>query len=136
VRVGQFTGDQQTVSCRLRPIGPEGGGTFAAYIQNAFEEEATITGRRPAEGEVELRGVLRRVDVDCGIVEASWTIEMDMSIGEQPPFTVKTVRRFDGNYLGGVVFQRAYTAFVPSVQEFVHDVLASPAFQAAVAATR
>ena len=135
IKLGQFTGDQRSVSCRLQPISPEGGGTFASYIRNAFDEEMIIAERRPREGEVvELTGTLKNINVDCGIISASWTIEMEFSVGGRPPFTVRTVHTFDGNYFGGVVLTRAYTAFVPSVQEFVNAVLNNPSFRAATAA--
>ncbi len=81
-----------------------------------------------------MNGILKDIDVDCGIVSASWMIEMEMTVGAQPPFIVKTVREFDGNYFGGVVVTRAYTAFVPTVQDFVNDLLINPSFQAAAKA--
>ena len=59
-----------------------------------------------------------------------------MTIGAHPPFTVKTVRPFDGNYFGGIVVTRAYTAFVPAVQDLVNDVLTNPSFQAAARAPK
>jgi hypothetical protein len=59
-----------------------------------------------------------------------------MTIGALPPFTVKTVRTFDGNYFGGVVLSHAYTAFVPAVQDLVNDVLTNPSFQAAARAQK
>jgi hypothetical protein len=131
IKLGQFSGEQKSVSCRLQPIGPEGGGTFASYIRNAFKDEMIIAGVTPPETAMELNGTLKDIDVDCGIISAAWVIEMEMTIGALPPFTVKTVRAFDGNYFGGVVLSRAYTAFVPAVQDLVNDVLTNPSFQAA-----
>src|SRR5262249_23506053 len=123
IKLGQFTGDQKSAMCRLQPITPEGGGTFATYIRNAFIDEMTIAGVTPSPDALELNGRLKTVEVDCGITSASWVIEMEMSIGNRPPFTVRTVRPFDGNYLGSVVVSRAYTAFIPTVQDFVNDTL-------------
>jgi hypothetical protein len=85
---------------------------------------------------MELKGTLKDIDVDCGIISASWVIEMEVTIGTLPPFTVRTVRAFDGNFSGGVVLTRAYTAFVPAVQGLVHDVLTNPSFQAAARAQK
>ena len=131
VKLGQFVGDEKSVSCRLQPISPEGGGTFASYIRNAFNEDIIMAGGRPNATQVELGGTLKNIDVDCGIISASRIIEMDLNVGNQPPFTVKTVYSFDGNYFGAVVFSRAYTAFVPAIQRFVNDVVKHASFQAA-----
>jgi hypothetical protein len=136
IKLGQFTGEQKSVSCRLQPISPEGGGTFASYIRNAFNDEMIIAGITPTEAAMELNGRIKDVEVDCGIISASWVIEMELTIGAQPPFTVRTNRAFDGNYFGNVVLTRAYTAFVPTVQDFVNDVLMSPPFQAAARAQK
>jgi len=136
IKLGQFAGDQKSVSCRLQPISPEDGSTFASYIRNAFNEEMIIAGVNAGDGAPELRGTLKNIDVDCGIISASWIIEMEFSVGDRAPFTVKTVREFDGNYFGQVVFSRAYTAFVPSVQAFVNDALNHPSLQAAAGGVR
>ena len=78
IKLGQFTGEQKSVSCRLQPIGPEGGGTFASYIRNAFNDEMVIAGATPAPTAVELKGTLKDIDVDCGIISASWVIAAEL----------------------------------------------------------
>ena len=131
VKVGQFVGDQKSISCRLQPLEPQGGETFAAYIRNAFNEEIIMAGAKTNEAGIGLNGTLKDIDVDCGILSASWTIEMELSVGDRPPFTVKTIHNFDGNYFGAVVFSRAHAAFVPAIQHFINDVVKHPSFQAA-----
>ncbi len=71
------------------------------------------------------------IDVSCGIIEADWTIDLDISVNGQPAQRVRTVRRFDGNYVGQVVAMRAYQAFVPTVQQVVADILALPSVRSA-----
>jgi hypothetical protein len=134
IKVGPITGAQTSVSCRLQPIGPEGSGTFASYIQEAIADEVVIAGGAPRDRTIQISGTLTNVDVDCGIINGSWTIEMALVVNNGPPVSVKTARNFDGNYFGGVVLQRAYGAFVPTVQQFVADVLNSAAVQAAAKA--
>lgn len=136
IKIGHFTGDQKSVSCRLQAIAPEGDETFASYIRNAFEDEMIIAGITPSEEAWELTGTLKDVDVDCGIISGSWVIEMEMSVDDQPPFMVKTVHEFAGNYFGAVVYGRAYAAFVPAVQDFVNDVLTHSTIQAVATATK
>jgi hypothetical protein len=131
IKLGQFSGEQKSVWCRLQPISPEGGVTFASYIKNAFNDEIIIAGVTPTQGSIELNGTLRDIDVDCGMGSASWVIEMEFTLGAQPPFTVRTSRAFEGSFAGAVVGARAYQAFVPTVQDLVNDVLMNPAFQAA-----
>lgn len=131
VQVGNFQGTQKEVSCRLQPIGPEGNATFATYIQKALRDEVLIAGNTPRPQTVQITGTVRNIDVSCGIITGSWTIEVDISVNSGPPVPVKTVKTFDGNYLGAVVATRAYQAFVPSIQQLVHDILSNPAVQGA-----
>jgi hypothetical protein len=131
IRLGQITGSQTSASCRLQPIAPENDTTFASYIRKAFEDELVIANAPPHNKVVELSGTVKNVDVDCGIIDGDWTIDMAVSVNSQPPVEIKTVRRFDGNYAGVIVLNRAMTAFVPSVQQLIDDVLTSPAMLAA-----
>ncbi|MGQ0694155.1 MAG: hypothetical protein ACT4OL_01090 [Nitrospiraceae bacterium] len=128
IKLGQFLGDQRTVSCRLYQISPQGSATFASYIPYAFDKELTIAEVNPSEGQMELNGTLKNVDVSCGVFSASWTIEMELSVGTQPPFTVKTVRSFDSALDGNRMVLRAFDSFWPTVRDFMNDVLTNPAF--------
>jgi hypothetical protein len=129
VQVGAFQGTQNSVSCRLQPIGPEGNATFAAYIQKALRDEVLIAGNAPRSRTVQITGTVKSVDVSCGIISASWTIDVDISVNGGPPVAIRTVKTFDGNYMGAVVATRAYQAFVPTIQQLVHDILSNPAVQ-------
>ena len=131
IEVGEFQGGPSSVSCRLQPISPDGGKTFAKYIQDAFKDEIIVANAR-ALPTVKVTAVVKSVDVDCAIVTGSWSIEMEVAVNGAPPFTVKTNRAFDGNLLGAVVLQRAYQAFVPTVQEAVTNILNSQAYQVAL----
>jgi hypothetical protein len=132
VEVGQISGNETTVSCRLQPIGPENGETFASYIAKAINEEIIMAGGAQRGPKVTISGTLKTIDVDCGILSGSWIIKMDVSINNQPPFPVNTVYQFDGNYFGYVVLERAHTAFIPMIQDLVNNIISSPSFQAAV----
>lgn len=138
ISLGQFTGTQDRVWCRLErlSVSPKHGGTFASYIWNAFADAIVMAdvarSTPPTEAAVELTGTLKDIDVNCGIISGSWTIEMVLTLGGQPPFSVRTVRAFESEFFSaGSVGRRAYEAFAPSVQEFVNDVLISPSFQSA-----
>jgi hypothetical protein len=131
VQVGEFAGSQRTVSCRLQPIGPEGNATFASYIQKALRDEVLIAGNTTRPRTVQLTGTVKNVDVSCGIITASWTIDVDVSVNGGPPVPIRTVKTFDGNYMGAVVATRAYQAFVPTIQQLVNEILSNPAVQGA-----
>ncbi|CAN5657071.1 hypothetical protein BH10PSE6_BH10PSE6_47030 [soil metagenome] len=131
VQVGEFRGSQKEVSCRLQPIGPEGNATFASYIQKALRDEVLIAGNTPRSRTVQITGTVKSVDVSCGIITASWTIDVDISVNGGQPVPIRTVRTFDGNYVGGVVATRAYQAFVPTIQQLVNEILSNPAVQSA-----
>lgn len=131
IRLGQITGSQTSVSCRLQLIAPENDTTFASYIRKAFEDELVVANAPPHDKVVELSGSLKNVDVDCGIINGDWTINIAVSVNNQPPVVIKTVRQFDGNYFGAIVTRRAHAAFVPSVQQLIGDILTNPAMQAA-----
>jgi hypothetical protein len=130
VQVGAFQGTQKEVSCRLQPIGPEGNATFASYVQKALRDEVLIAGNTPRSETVQITGTVKSVDVSCGIITGSWTIDVDISVNGGAPVPIRTVKTFDGNYVGAVVATRAYQAFVPSIQQLVHDILSNPAVQA------
>ncbi len=129
VELDQFAGQQTTVSCRLQPISPEGGRTFAQYIKNAFNDELVIAGQKPGLPKSKVSVQLKSIDVDCAIGQASWIIEADVTVGSQKPYSIKTVRNFDGNFAGVVVANRAYQAFVPSVQQFIADIMSNSVFK-------
>jgi hypothetical protein len=97
-----------------------------------LNDEIIIAGGTPTQGTLEVVGTLKAIDVWCGTLDASWTIEMEFSIDNQAPFTVKTVRMFDGNFVGAWIVNRAYNEFVPAVQDFLNGILTHPSFQSAV----
>ena len=130
VELGDFTGSQVSVSCRLQPISPEGGRTFAQYIRNAFNDELIIAGQKPGLPKSKVTLQLKNIDVDCAMGQASWILEADVTVENQNPYSIRTVRNFDGNFAGAVVANRAYQAFVPSVQQLIADIMGHPAFKA------
>lgn len=130
IHVGPFQGAQNSVVCRLQPISPEGNVTFAAYIRKAFADEVLIANPASKARTIEIGANLRNIDVNCGIFSAEWVIDLEVTVNNGPPIQVKTVRSFDGNYVGAVVANRAYQAFVPAVQQTVHDILTNPLVQA------
>ena len=130
VELGEFSGLQTSVSCRLQPISPEGNRTFAQYIRGALNDEVVIAGPSSSVRKSKLSLQLKNIDVDCAVGAASWMMEVDVSINGKPSFNVKTVRNFDGNFMGNVVAQRAYQAFVPSVQQLIADIMMHPNFKA------
>jgi hypothetical protein len=129
VELGEFIGQQASASCRLRRIGPDGDRTFAQYIRSAFNDELVIAGQPTARERSMVSLKMRDVDVDCGNIWASWTIEADVKIANQLPFTVKVVHEFDGNFIPDIVWQRANVAYVPAVQEFIAAIIANPAYK-------
>ena len=126
LELGTFSGDTTVVSCRLQQISPEGGKTFAQYIRSAFNDELVIAGNTSTKQKVPLNIKLTYIDVSCNALDSRWEIDLEVSVPGQEAFTVKTLRRFDYNFLGGVMLPRAYQAFVPTVQESVANVLAHP----------
>lgn len=129
VELGDFLGNQTTTSCRLRRTGPDADRTFAQYIRAAFQDELVIAGPPPLRERSTLSMRITDVNVDCGNVWSSWTIEGEVRITNQLPYKVKVVRDFDGSFLADVVWQRANQAFVPTVQEFIAAVMAHPAYK-------
>lgn len=126
IELGTFAGDTSYVSCRLNQIQPEGGKTFAQYIRSAFNDELVIAGNSSTKPKVPLNVKLFYIDVSCNSTDSRWEIDLEVTLPGRDPFTVKTLRRFDYNFLGGVMLPRAYQAFVPTVQEAVANVLAHP----------
>ena len=129
IKVGNFTGTKTKDYCTERYlIGPGNGQTFSSYIAEAFSETVQISGTK-SQVLIWLSGTLKHIDVNCGFsLTKTWTIEMELSINHQSPFTVKTVYKFKYK-----PFQPIWLAqsFIPSVQQFVNDVLNSPEVQAA-----
>ena len=132
VQLGSFSGDQRSVSCRLQPITPDGNRSFAQYIRDALSDELVIANPPASLKPVQLSIALTSIEVYCGILSASWTIELQVSVDGRAAYAVKTVREFDGNYMAGVVLPRAYQAFIPAVQDAIAAVLAHTEVQAAM----
>lgn len=126
VELATFSGDNTSVSCRLQQISPEGGKTFAQYIRAAFNDELVIAGNTSTKPKIPLSIKLTNIDVSCNALDSRWEIDLEISVPGQEAFVVKTLRRFDYNFLGGVMLPRAYQAFVPTVQEAVANVLTHP----------
>ena len=126
LQLGQFSGNQSSVSCRLQPITPEGGKTFAQYIRAALADEIIIAGDTSTKSKVPISVQLVSIDVACNSLDSNWTIELEVTLPNDPPFAVKTVRSFEYSFLGSAMLPRAYQAFVPTVQEAVANVLAHP----------
>lgn len=132
--LGEFSGAQSNVSCRLQSIGPEGGRTFAQYIRSAWNDELVVAGAGGSGAKSKVLLTLKSVEVDCGVGAASWVFDVDVAVNGQAPFRVRTQRGFDGNLLGTIVLQRAYQAYVPSVQQLIADIVAHPKFKAGIGA--
>lgn len=126
IELGTFTGNTASVSCRLQQIQPEGGKTFSQYIRAAFKDELIIAGNSSTKPKIPLNVKLVYIDVSCNSTDSRWEIDVEVTLPGQEPFTVKTLRRFDYNFIGGVILPRAYQAFVPTVQEVVSNVLDHP----------
>ncbi len=126
LELGPFVGDTTYVSCRLNQIQPEGGKTFAQYIRSAFNDELIIAGNTATRPKVLLSVRLTYIDVSCNSTDSRWEVDLEVKLPGKDPFMVKTLRRFDYNFMGGVMLPRAYQAFVPTVQEAVANVLAHP----------
>jgi len=129
VELGDFLGRQDSVSCRFRRIGPDGDRTFAQYLRAAFNDELVIADARTGSERSTLSIKVTDVSVDCGNIWGSWTIEGEVSIGSQQPFTVKARHDFDGSFLMDIVQQRANQAFVPTAQAFIAAVVSHPTFK-------
>lgn len=136
MELGAFAGTQNDVSCRFRRIGPTGSQTFAQYIRAAFNEELVIAGTPASRERSMLSLKITDVAVDCGHVWSSWTIEAEVRIANQAPFPVKVSRSFDGSFLADVVQTRASQAFAPTVQAFIAEIVASPAYVNEFGSTR
>jgi hypothetical protein len=130
ITLGEFEGEQKSVSCRLQPIEPDNGKTFAKYIHDAFLDELIIANAAANSG-LKITAKVLNVDVDCAMGTASWEISMEVTVGNQPPFVVDTVRGFDGNFIGAVVVTRAYQAFTPTVRDVITNILNHPSFKKA-----
>ena len=76
VEVGKITGTQTSVSCRLQPIGPQNGQTFASYIAKAINEEIIISGGVQHDTSLTVNGKLKNIDVNCGFMSGFW-VEVD-----------------------------------------------------------
>jgi hypothetical protein len=125
-----FTGDYDRVSCRAQGISPEGGKSFARYIRDAINDEIIIAESSPRAKKARLALELKNIDVDCAIGTGAWIFEVIVQVGSQAPFSLTSRRAFEGSFAGALVYQRAYQAFVPSVQQLISEIMAHPSFRA------
>lgn len=127
IELGHFAGDQTFVYCHDFTFTPEGGKTFAQYIRAAFADELVIAGNTSTKPKVLLSARLSRIAVVCrGWEGRKWEIDLEVTLPDQPPFTVNTVHKFANLVFEPASQATAYHAFLPSVQETVANVLAHP----------
>lgn len=120
----------QDVYCRSIPIKPEVDVSLTQYFQAAFNDELVAAGTPASPGRTIISMTLQKIEVDCGISSASWTVEVIVRVGDHAPYTVKTVRSFDGNFIWGIVLHRAEQAFMPTVQQTIAEIVQHPTFRA------
>ena len=131
VKLGPFTGSQNSVSCRAGNISPAENTTYATYIRDAFEKVLRVSKTEDKGKTIELSGKLLDISLDCGMATGLWVIDMEFAVDNQTPFKIETVYEFDGNFVGAIVFQRARDGLIRAVQRIVNDVLQSPQVRAA-----
>jgi hypothetical protein len=132
IKLGEFEGDQDGVSCRLVNISPPDRVTFASFLKNAVKEDLMMADMYAENANVELTGRLVNIDVNCAIGTGEWIIEMEftkVAPSSNEKFSVTNTYSFEGAYNGAVVFNNASLALVPAVQEFVKAVFSHPKFQ-------
>jgi hypothetical protein len=124
ISLGPFSSTAEDVSCRLSGISPPQGATYAQYIHDALYSEIDAAGiDTPLPRTITLSGTLKSIDVDCGMNEGTWTIEMAITIDNGAPITIRSTQTFDGAFLGEVVIDNARDAFVPATQTLIGDIL-------------
>jgi len=135
IRTGQFLGEKTSESCRGGSFEPPDHDTFAFFIGEAFRDEFILSDIYAKDASIKLSGRLKEVYLDAGMGEGIWEIEMEMTVLDQPPFTVKVQHFFEGGFAAITVCENARNAFIPAVQDFVAAVIAHPTFQRSFSAT-
>jgi len=95
IDLGDFSDGPTSASCRGEGIAPEGGRSFAQYIRDAFNDEIVIAGLSTTRDRSTVSLKVLNIDVTCGLGTAFWIVEVEVRVGEQAPYIVKTIRNFE-----------------------------------------
>ena len=136
IAVGTFrgvTGDPNTLSCRgAGPVQIPDGMTYSQYLAKALADEAKMAEVYSDHG-APISASLQKLDFSS--TDGYWTLSASVSAGKQQPYEVGVTTHFDSSFLGDTACASTATAFVPTTQDFLKKLLASPQFEKAFAAS-
>lgn len=131
--VAQFTsdtGERTEITCRaVGPIVTPDGETFSAFISKALVDEMKFSGIYSKDAVKSISGHITKLNFSS--TSGHWAISANVSVADEPPFTVTEVYDYDTSFFGETACNQTAQAFGPAVQDFVKKVVSHPAFQQA-----
>lgn len=120
------------ITCRgAGPILPPDKKTFAQYIRAALIEELRMAGVYAEESGTEVAGELMALDFSS--FGGTWTLAARITAGSPYSFDVAHENSYDTSFEGTNACAQTAQAFMPTVQDFVKKLIASPQFERALA---
>lgn len=129
IKVGEFTTEINSVSCRGAYIGTPDRLAIAMFIKNGFSDELKLAGVYSKDSNIELRAKIINFDVACNADYGTWTTEMEITIGQNEPFIVKDIYKFEGSIIGDAVLHNAMQSLTPALQNIYGLIAKHPNFK-------
>lgn len=124
------------VACRLQGhVRVADGVTHAQYIRTAFEDELKIAGAySTATPRVTLTGNITQLNLASmrGIRRGEWDIGLRLTSTNGHALAVTEHYQFKSGFSADAACKNTADAFLPAVQDLVHQVITSPEFPALV----
>lgn len=125
------------VACRLDGhVRVADGLTHAQYIRSALQDELKIAGAyATGTPRVTLTGVVTQLNLASmhGMTHGEWDIGLHLTSSNGRSLDVAEHYRFKSGFGADAACKNTAEAFLPAVQDLVHQVVASPEFPALVA---
>ena len=131
VRVGDFTAGPgvEAPLCRLAgTLDVTSGKPLEQYVKDALQTEPFTAQVYDVNSSVTISGRLDQADVNTWGT-GSWTLGLQVTSNSDPVgYRVQAVRTFDSSFSGAAACRNATSAFIPTVQDLIGQVVNHPGF--------
>jgi len=125
--------DEKHSSCRLQDtVTTPKGESFEEYITNALIEELQMAGVYNPQARLKLSGNIEQVYGSSMIGNAYWLIEATVTSSNGNSLSVSTKREYPSSYLASSACNNMASAFAPTVQELIHDIITHKEFNSLI----
>ena len=132
INVGNFTAkvkDQNSITCRAAGgVGTPDKKPFEQYIKSALISELKLAGKFDPKAKIIISGYLEEIDFNANIGTSDWVFKLKAISSNSKSIVVNSKYEFEGSFVADKACSEVAQAFVPAVQELIHDIVRHPGF--------